>query len=243
MKLTDFSVPISKQVFISRYLAEGSLLKSELHKQGYEIVQESLIIVSQIRYSNAPKLDRIFPPSKNAIKYFFTQNPQIDSWTLFAVLRENSAKYLNAFGKSATFIGIGNVVVNIAKDFARLITTETVLFPQAIDSLQTVQRQGSFANISKNLFVYKTSLKSKFEIPKSEILVFTSRSNVTAYFTKYTISDDERVIAIGTTTLQKLKSYGINQLMISDSFSEEDLLKAVLEELNKEGDLNPKCQR
>lgn len=231
MKISNFSAPISKQVFISRYLSDDSIFKAELNAMGYTIIDQSLITASQIRYSYAPKSDWIFFSGKNSIKYFFEQNPQIDPKTLFAVLSEQSAGYLNKFGKSANFIGKGNDVVSIAKEFTKLITTETVLFPQSIDSLQTVQRQLSFANISKSIYVYKTELKSSFEIPKCEILVFTSPSNATAYFEKYNVSSDQKVVAIGTSTLQRLKSFGATDVILSDSFSEKGLVKAVLEKV------------
>lgn len=232
MKINDFSTPTSKQVFISRYLSEDSVLRSELNNLGYSIIDESLITSSQIRYSHAPKSDWIFFSGKNAIKFFFAQNPKVEPETLFGVLSDTSAEYLKEFGKTANFIGEGNDVVKIAKEFAKLITTETVLFPQSIDSLQTVQRQLSFVNISKNIYVYKTSFKTNFDIPKSEILVFTSPSSVSVYLSKYTIYSDQKVIAIGTSTFQRLKSFGIHDAVLSDSFSENDLLKAVLKNVS-----------
>jgi len=214
-----------KTIFISRDLPQDSIFKNKISLLGYKVIDTSLIRMSQIRYSYSPLSDWIFFSSKNAIKYFFAQNPVILRKTRFAVFGKGSARYLREFDKRADFIGEGNDAALIAKQFAALINNETVLFPMAIDSIQTVQRRLGYNNVAKNLFVYKTELKTNFTIPKAEILVFTSPSNVEAYFSKYTIESDQKVIAIGTTTQQKLNRYGVKNVDIPNSFDEESLLQ------------------
>lgn len=216
-----------KTIFISRDLSEDSILKSKISILGYKVIDRSLIRLSQIRFSYSPLSDWIFFSSKNAIKYFFAQNPVILRKTRFAVFGKGSARYLRQFDKEADFIGEGNNATSIAKEFAGLISNETVLFPMAIDSIQTVQRQLGYNNVAKNLYVYKTELRDYFSIPKSEILLFTSPSNVNAYFTKYGIAPEQKVIAIGTTTQQILYRYGVKKVEIPDSFEEESLLQKV----------------
>lgn len=227
MSNTNYGPIEAQTVFISRDLAEDSILKSKMSILGYKVVDKSLIRQSQIRFSFSPLSDWIFFSSKNAIKYFFAQNPVILRKTRFAVCGKGSARYLREFDHRADFIGKGNNTTLIAKQFAALIDSETVLFPMAIDSIQTVQRQLGYNNVAKNLYVYKTELKTDFTIPKAEILVFTSPSNVAAYFSKYEIAPEQKVIAIGTTTQQKLYSYGVKQIVIPNSFEEESLLQKV----------------
>ena len=228
--------PIEPQtIFISRDLSEESFLKRKIEILNYKLIDKSLISSSQIRYSYSPLTDWIFFSSKNAIKYFFAQNPVILRKTRFAVFGKGSARYLREFDKQADFIGKGNNAILIAKQFAKLIDNETVLFPMAIDSIQTVQRQLGYNNIAKNLYVYKTELKTDFVLPKAEILLFTSPSNVTAYFSKYQIAPEQKVIAIGTTTQQKLYSYGIKIVEVSKSFEEESLLQKLWQLANYKG--------
>ncbi|MBL7931008.1 MAG: uroporphyrinogen-III synthase, partial [Bacteroidia bacterium] len=219
--------PASKTIFISRYLEEDSLLKTKMEAFGHKVTDQSLLHFSQIRFSHSPPSDWIFFSSKNAIKYFFAQNPVILRKTRFAVFGKGSARYLRNFDKTADFIGQGNNPVAIAKQFALLIQNETILFPMAIDSIQTVQRQLGYNNVVKNLYVYKTELKKEFSVPEADILVFTSPSNVEAYFSKYKIEATQNVIAIGTTTRQKLLSFGVKQVALPESFEEESLLQCI----------------
>lgn len=224
MTSTNHNLIEEKTVFISRDLTEDSILKSKIAMLGYKLMDVSLLRQSQIRFSYSPLSDWIFFSSKNAIKYFFAQNPVILRKTRFAVFGKGSARYLRQFDREADFIGKGNNATLIARQFATLIENETVLFPMAIDSIQTVQRQLGYNNVAKNLYVYKTELKTDFALPKTEILIFTSPSNVEAYFSKYEILPGQKVIAIGTTTQQKLFSYGIKEVALPNSFEEESLL-------------------
>lgn len=232
---TNYSPVETQTVFISRDLSEDSILKNKISILGYKVVDKSLIRQSQIRFSYSPLSDWIFFSSKNAIKYFFAQNPVILRKTRFAVFGKGSARYLRQFDKEADFIGEGNNAALIAKEFAELISNETVLFPMAIDSIQTVQRQLGYNNVAKNLYVYKTELKTDFVIPKVEILLFTSPSNVKAYFSKYDIAPEQKVIAIGTTTQQKLYSYDVKKVEVATSFEEESLLQKLWQLANYKG--------
>lgn len=224
---SDIQTSEAKTIFISRYLADDSLLKTKLSGLGHVVEDQSLLHFSQIRFSHSPPSDWIFFSSKNAIKYFFSQNPVILRKTRFAVFGKGSARYLRSFDKTADFVGQGNDAGAIAKQFAQLIHNETVLFPMAIDSIQTVQRQLGYNNVAKNLYVYKTEIKKEFTVAEADILVFTSPSNVEAYFSKHVIKEHQQVIAIGTTTQQKLMRYGVKQVILPESFEEESLIQCI----------------
>ncbi|MCE3258372.1 MAG: hydroxymethylbilane synthase [Bacteroidetes bacterium] len=144
---------------------------------------------------------------------------------------KSSAEYLAEFDKKADFIGTGIDTTKIAKDFAAQIGNDTVLFPQAIDSLQTIQKHLSFTNISSNLYVYKTTLRDDFIIPEADVLVFTSPSNVKAYFSKYRFLEGQVVVAMGTSTLRELNNYGIKDAALPVSFDDEGLRDAILEQI------------
>src|SRR5690606_16568073 len=128
------SSPEPKTIFISRDLPEDNILKNKLGDLGYKVYDHSLLRFGQIRFSHTPLVDWIFFSSKNAIKYFFAQNPVILRKTRFAVFGSGSARYLREFEKVADFIGEGNDAVTIARQFAQQLNNETVLFPMAIDS-------------------------------------------------------------------------------------------------------------
>lgn len=230
MTISDVSFE-KKSIFISRNLTPISPILIKLNSMGYDVLNESLIKISQIRFTHTPPTQWIFFSSKNAIHFFFAQQPEVTANVKYGVMSAVSAEFLAEFGKKADFIGQGVDVTQIAKDFAEFIKDDTVLFPQAIDSLQTIQRQLSFTNICHNLFVYKTTLRADFEMPKAELLVFTSPSNVQAYFEKYKLLKGQKVVAIGSTTFSRLKDYGIKNIGLPVSFDEKGLLDAIIQQL------------
>lgn len=222
----------SKIIFISRDIKEESELMALLKKSGHQVHAESLIHIDQVRYSYTPQTDWIFFSSKNAIRYFFAQQPDLKDTVKFGVMSPSSAKYLLRHEKTASFIGEGVDVTAIAKQFAAFVKDETVLFPQALDSLQSIQKQLSFTNNCFNLFVYKTTLRTDFIIPEADLLVFTSPSNVRAYFETYKFNSYQLIIAIGMATAGELKNYGIKDPAIPEAFTEKGLLDAICKQLD-----------
>lgn len=218
-----------KTIFISRELSALSPILLELSQLGYEVIHQSLIQINPIRFTHTPNAQWVFFTSKNAIHHFFTQTPFLKPTTKFGVMSESSADFLLQHGKAADFIGSGVDVTKIAKDFATFINDETVLLPQAIDSTKIIQKHLSFTNNCTDLYVYKTTLKTDFEIPSSDILVFTSPANVEAYCAKYKMNDSQKVIAFGSTTSDKLKAFGVKTILIPLTFDEKGLLDVILD--------------
>jgi len=212
-----------KSVFISRKVEENGAFTRLKNDATITLIDEPLIEINPVRYSYTPQTKWIFFSSKNSITYFFAQNPILPANVNYGVVSIVSANYLLTFGKEANFIGQGNNMLQIAKDFKEALKNDTVLFPQAIDSLQTIQKQLSFTNTCYNLYVYKTSIKSDFTIPYTDILIFTSPSNVLSYFNKYKIDSRQLVIAMGDATKYKLTEYGIFNVLVPNSFSENGL--------------------
>jgi len=212
-----------KSVFMSRKVEENGVFTRLKNNTNITLIDEPLIEINPVRYSYTPQTKWIFFSSKNSITYFFAQNPILPANVNYGVVSIVSANYLLTFGKEANFIGQGNNMLQIAKDFKEALKNDTVLFPQAIDSLQTIQKQLSFTNTCYNLYVYKTSIKSDFTIPYTDILIFTSPSNVLSYFNKYKIDSRQLVIAMGDATKYKLTEYGIFNVLVPNSFSENGL--------------------
>lgn len=212
-----------KSIFISRKVEENGAFTRLKSDSNITLIDEPLIEINPVRYSYTPQTKWIFFSSKNSITYFFAQNPILPANVNYGVVSIVSANYLLTFGKEANFFGQGNNMLQIAKDFKEALKNDTVLFPQAIDSLQTIQKQLSFTNTCYNLYVYKTSIKSDFTIPYTDILIFTSPSNVLSYFNKYKIDSRQLVIAMGDATKYKLTEYGIFNVLVPNSFSENGL--------------------
>lgn len=221
---------ITKSIFISRKLDEDSVFKRYLESKSKFIIDEPLIKITQIPFSYTPQTQWIFFSSKNAIKHFFAQSPAIAANTKYGVISESSAVYLNTFGKHADFIGQGVDLGLIAKSFRDVLGNDSVLFPQAMDSLQSIQKHLAFSNTTYNLYTYKTILRQDIEIPYTDVLVFTSPSNVMAYLNKYSIDSRQLVIAMGQSTKFKLSENGIKNVLTPSAFNEEGLLNTLLDQ-------------
>ena len=224
-----------KTIFISRNLSPGSVFAARLSQQGYNVTGESLIKISPIRFTHTPPTQWIFFSSKNAIRHFFTQSPAIAPGTKFGIMGKASAECLEGFGYKADFIGEGTDVAKIGHAFSEMIGSESVLFPQAIDSLRSIQKHISFRNITYDLYVYKTSIKADFEVPNADVLVFTSPSNVSAYCSKQQFRAGQRTVAIGKSTLTRLKESGAKNITLAPSFDEEGLAEGVLQAVETQG--------
>lgn len=230
MALTIKILKVSgKTIFISRKLTADSPFFALLQKEDLKIIDQSLIQTTQIRYSYTPQTNWIFFTSKNAIDYFFAQDPDIPEQVKYGVISNASAQHLLTYDVVADFVGKGVNLINIAKEFKEALQDQSVLFPQAIDSYQTIQKQLAFSNTCYNLYVYKTSIRNDIDLPYSDILIFTSPSNVIAYYNKYKPDPGQTVIAIGSTTKYKLNEFNVNEILTPDSFEEKGLLKILVE--------------
>lgn len=230
-----FSKDISadrKSIFVSRRLNTLNPVLITLNSMGYHVIHEALIKTSPIRFTHTPASQWIFFPGRDAIRYFFSQQPDVKRGVKFGVVSAVSAEYLKTFGCEASFTGEGVDVVQIGKDFAKFIKDESVLIPQAIDSLQIIQKQLAFTNSCHNLFVYKTQFREDLSELPSEILAFTSPSNVQAYFQNYKLLAHQTVIAVGSTTALKLKEYNIKDFIMSPGFDEGALLETIMDLLD-----------
>ncbi len=226
--MNSFPALKEKSIYISRIPEEGSPFKNLLADKEVKLIAEPLIKISMVNFSYTPPSQWIFFSSKNAIKYFFAQNPKVNDETKYGVISKSSGDYLAAYNKRASFIGEGVNLIQIAKSFSHELKNDSVLFPQAMDSLQTIQKQLSFSNTTYNIYTYKTTIRTDFELPYTDILIFTSPSNVDAYFQKYRVDVRQTVIAMGSTTRYRLSGYGVKHVAVPAAFSEMGLFESLV---------------
>jgi len=113
------------------------------------------------------------------------------------------------------------------KQFAARVGSEKVLFPQAKGSLRSVQQQFVRKEQVIDLPVYETIQRDSAIVPECGIMVFTSPSNVEAFFKKYKLSKSQRIVAMGDATAAALREYGIHHPGMPDAFDEAALARAV----------------
>ena len=120
-----------------------------------------------------------------------------------------SEDMLRRKGHFVDYTGDGIDSADVAAEFAKLANGKIVLFPAAESSLRSIQKVLSLNTKIIDLPVYETILDDEVEPTGAEILVFTSPSNVDAYFANNLLDPDQKIIAIGRSTGKKLDEIGV----------------------------------
>jgi uroporphyrinogen-III synthase len=213
-------------VFITRNIKSEDYLANVLSVKKYPVSGRSLIEMVAIPMNHFPETGWIFFSSKHAVKFFFQQKPTLGKQK-FGCIGKSTAEAIRKYGYRADFIGYSTDTKLTGKQFASLVGEGTVLFPQAKGSLRSIQNGFVKQDQVIDLIVYETLKKNQEVIPYSDILVFTSPSNVESYFEHNKISDDQKIIAMGEATGSALKKFNINQYSLPDTFDDAGLLRAV----------------
>jgi len=210
----DRKLPSS--VFISRDLDENSYLAKWLNKHKIEIDARSLIkiypTINTLDSFILKRADWIFFNSKNAIEHFFKLDPVILKKTKIAVLGRGSESTLRKFGRTADFSGddLGISTEEIAQKFAEIVEGQTVLIPRAKDSLQSIQKALKESTQVIDMPIYETVLEEEVNKSNAEVLIFTSPSNVEAYFKENLADPDQKIICIGYSTANVIADMGLS---------------------------------
>lgn len=217
---------MSKTVFISRKIDAASPLMTTLRSHDLEVNAKEMIELKSVAFDkNIPLTDWIFFSSSRAVQYFFSQDPKLQSQKL-AALGTGTAEALKKFGR-VEYVGRSIEVKETAKEFAALIGAQTVLFPVAADSLRSIQQSIPSGQV-QNVICYKT-IEAPFVVGFPDILVFSSPSNVRAFFQLNQLHHDQHIIAFGESTKHTLVEHGIEKITIPTSLENEDLARAIIE--------------
>ena len=220
------------RVFISRKLERDSAFRQLLLPYGVEIVDVSLVAFQGLPFGQLPVVDYWFFYSKNGVKFFFEQYPHRKNLPKIAAIGKGTAAFLEAnYQLKANWIGDGHPE-RTAKAFAEVAQGTKVLFLQARNSKQSVQKHLLDQVLAEDLVVYDNRIKTNFDIPNVEILVFTSPMNVKAYFTKYPYQE-QAIICIGQTTAKAIQRCQIENYLVAAEPSEAAMAKACAQLLVK----------
>ncbi|TJZ50860.1 hydroxymethylbilane synthase [Sphingobacterium olei] len=209
----DRKLPSS--IFITRDLDESSYLAKALKKHSISIDDRSLIkiypTINKLDSFILKRADWIFFNSKNAIEHFFKLEPFILKKTKIAVLGRGSEDALRKYDRIADFSGdnLGIKTEDIAKEFAKLVDGQTVLIPRAEGSLQTIQKELSENTKVIDVPIYETVLAENVNKSNADVLIFTSPSNVDAYFQENLVDPDQKIICIGYSTAGAIEKMGL----------------------------------
>lgn len=219
-------------IFISRDLSLDSIFRQQLEDKA-TLVGLSLVEFSALAFDKIPDSDWLFFYSKNGIEYCFSQLDTLDNLPPIGVIGKASAEFLKLhYNINAQFVGTGHPKETAAQ-FLSVANGQKVLFVQAKNSKQSVQKLLSKKVFVESLLVYDNYPKTDFELPQLDVLVFTSPLNVAAYFANYSYQKGQAIISIGRTTEQALKEQGIKTIILAAEPSEKALAACCLALIQK----------
>ncbi|GIV26938.1 MAG: hypothetical protein KatS3mg027_0752 [Bacteroidia bacterium] len=207
-----FQTPINKNIFISKSLDENNYLKKLCQRLHWKLTDISLIQTNSVSVSSIPDCDWIFFSSKNAVKYFL--NSLSDAKELannkhIACIGKSTAYFLESQGFSVHYYGSDTNLENIANEFSKHCKNQRVLFPCSTISNQSIGNLIQEIAEVNYLPVYST-MELNITLSESfDVLIFTSPSNVRAFFKSNNVSLQARYIAMGESTKKELLQHNI----------------------------------
>ena len=172
--------------------------------------EDPLIRIEATPFSARPEnYDWVFFSSSNGVRHFFEQVEKAEWKHLkFGVIGDATATVLANYVDNIAFVGEGGNTQAIAHRFADFIGNTRVLLPSSSRTLNRMAEALEEAQATV-IDVYTTSLLTK-SIPDVEAYVFTSPSNVDAFFESGNqIASGASVVAIGNATQNQLLQHGV----------------------------------
>lgn len=214
-------------VFITRNLKAGDYFSRILSEHGFAVAGKSLIEMKPVSFALVPQTEWIFFSSKHAVKFFFLQKPELRSQK-FGCIGKSTAEAIRKYGKRADFIGYSTDTKMTGKQFASRVGSGSVLFPMAKGSMRSVQNGFVKPGQTIDLVVYETvKTETAIDVSATGIFVFTSPSNVEAFFEKNKLNSSHKAVAMGDATAVALRKYGVMHPLLPDAFDDSALTRAV----------------
>lgn len=207
---------LPSSVFISREIEGSSYFSRALAKHNIGVDARSFIEVGPMDASLdtalMEKVDWVFFTSKNSVNHFFGLQPNLVDKTRFAVIGRGSEEVLRSYGFAPDFTGEneGIEMEEIAQRFATQAAGSTVLIPRAKDTLGTMKKPLVDVAEVIDVPVYETQLLKGEAASSAEVLIFTSPSNVEAYFANNTLAEGQKIICIGHASGKKVAELGMD---------------------------------
>ncbi len=218
-----------KNIFISRNTNDVSFLKTSLEASnavltGITGIHTKTIALPKQDYS---EVQIIFFNSKNAVQHFFKQAPVLSKEVKYAAFGPGTEKAIYQQGFEVDFSGKSSDPMQVAAQFlSKFADGKRIVFPKALQSLQSVSSILSRHHFVEQVDVYETSSVENVALPNADVYVFTSPSNVTA-FSSSLENIKTKVVAIGPSTAEALTLKGIKVHAVSERADDTGLLDAV----------------
>lgn len=210
-------------IFVSREGQQWPVLIDQLRAHGYAVHAQSLISTQSVPFE-AEWLtpDWLFFVSGNAVRHFLA-SAVVPTGTRLAAVGEGSAEALQKAGFEVEFIGQGNDIEHIARQFAALAQGKSVLCPVGSRSRRTVQQVIEKQVQLQEVLVYETHLHTTPLEIEPLACIISSPSNAEALLQSCRLAKSTLLIAMGNTTADWLKQQGFERVVVPRSFSQDQL--------------------
>lgn len=202
-----------------------------LSEETYRVFDRSLVTFSAVEFTAPPPADWVFFYSSRSVEFFLQGLTRLglsaDRYSHFATLGKGTAKRLQELGITPDFTGNGAPEVTATAFFKKAVG-QTVLFPRAEQSRQSIQRLLSGKLKMLDLVVYQNQKAENMELPDTEYVVLTSPLNAQAYASNKGFAQRQRIVAIGKTTAKALDQLGVSDYRVAVQASESALAETVL---------------
>lgn len=196
-----------KTIFISKDFEDLADLDVLFERKDVCFNCHSLIDFEPISFSIPISFEVLFFSSIRCAQ-FIENNKSIDIHDFsLACAGPQTAHKLECMGYQVDFVGQNaSSPEHVAKDFESWLGERTVFIPRSNRSLRSIEAFLNKDQVESSV-VYNTNLQNRV-LEKADILVFTSPSNVDAYFQKNTIDTDTKLISWGASTSSCLSNHG-----------------------------------
>jgi uroporphyrinogen-III synthase len=215
---------LSKTVFITRESGTYPAIEEALRPLGASLLEASLIRTEAVSFQMPSQhFEWIFFSSKQAVKAFFNQenyNPQLK----YAAVGKGTAQALSAFAE-ASFVGSSTDTERVAEEFAGVAKQSVVLFPSSNISERTIQKALAPQQVFEVICYSTTELPTPIGNP--DVLVFSSPSNVRAFFAANRLLAHQQVIVFGPSTARQFAEFTSHAAKVLDQVDAESILEAI----------------
>lgn len=222
--LAKLREPVSKSVLVTRNLAESA--QKMLISAGMEIIEQSFIKIETVDSENPDfyAFKWIFFTSPNAVANF--KSFDVISNHQIAAIGSGTGVALKTKGCDVHFQGDGKTE-DIAFKFKQVLGSDKVLIVCAESGLRTIQL-GLNAISFEEMIVYRTVANPVKLNSMSQVIAFTSPSNVESFLINNKVLPQTKVVAIGHSTAAALNALNIQVTEIAWQSSELALADTIL---------------
>ncbi|MCL4151316.1 UNVERIFIED_CONTAM: hypothetical protein GTU68_067001, partial [Idotea baltica] len=208
--------PTAKRIFISRDKADAKHFIGAAREAGHQVVATSLIEFHPIDFQvDLDHIDWLFFSSPRAAQFFFDKYNANDIAHLkIAAIGPGTESALLKLGVEAEFCGEKNNTEKVAHDFLKVSEGMQVLFPQAKNSLQSIQKAIGDKIKATSISIYQNEPK-KIVVPNDfDCYACTSPLNAKVVLENES-KENKRWIAIGSQTAATIQELSPEKVHIA----------------------------